>query len=337
MTKIKEVVSALHEIAPPSFAESYDNPGLICGDPSAEVSGVITCLDCTESVVSEAMQKNCNLIVAHHPIIFKGLKSLTGKNYVERTVIAAIKNNIAIFAIHTNIDNIFEGGVSQRFGSELGLEEMEILSPKNEKLHLELRVLELRVEDAQRISVEVTGSVFNQLTHVETEDGPRKWMRWTGRSDRAHALKGALNQEGMKAEIVPVKEASSEVGLGVIGQLHVPLPEREFLSMVKSKMGGSMIRHTPFLGKSIHRVAVCGGSGAFLLQRAKRAGADAFVTGDFKYHEFFDADNEILVADVGHFESEQWTIPLLKDWISQKFSTFAVHCTTVVTNPVNYF
>ncbi len=337
MTKVKEVVSALNTIAPPAFAESYDNPGLICGDPDAEVTGVITCLDCTEAVVKEAQNRNCNLIIAHHPIVFKGLKTLTGQNYVERTVLAAIKNEIAIFAIHTNIDSIFNGGVSHRIGLELGLEKMKLLSPKNEQLHLELRVLEMRVEDAQRISVELTGDVFDQVSNVETLDGPRKWMRWTGRSDHGYNLHRALAGEGMRAEIFPSQEASPDVGLGVVGQLHVPLPELEFLSMLKSKIGGSIIRHTPLLGKSIHRVAVCGGSGAFLLDKAKKAGADAFITGDFKYHEFFDADNEIVIADVGHFESEQWTIPLLKDWISEKFSTFAVHCTTVVTNPVNYF
>jgi dinuclear metal center YbgI/SA1388 family protein len=337
MTKVKAVVAALNEVAPPHFAESYDNPGLLCGNPEAEVSGIITCLDCTEAVVAEAKEKNCNLIVAHHPIIFKGLKSLTGKNYVERTVISAIKNDIAIYAIHTNIDSILEGGVSQRLGRELGLENMQILAPKQEQVRLELTLLEMRVEDAQRLAVQVTGKAFDHISDVETTEGPRKWLRWSGRSDFSKTLERALEKEGMKAESAALSEPSADVGLGVIGQLSVPLPEKEFLSMLKSRMGGSTIRHTPLLGKSVHKVALCGGAGASLLDRAKRAGADAFITGDFKYHEFFDAEDDVIIADVGHYESEQWTIPLLKDWISEKFSTFAVHCTTVVTNPVNYF
>src|SRR6056297_202397 len=337
MTQVKEVVSALDHIAPPQFAESYDNPGLLCGNPESEVSGVVCCLDCTEAVVAEAIEKNCNLIVAHHPIIFKGIKSLTGSNYVERTIIAAIKNDISIYAIHTNIDSILEGGVSQRSGSELGLENMKVLSPKKEQVRLELTVLEMRVEDAQRLAVKLTGKAFDRILDVETVDGPRKWMQWSGRSDLSGLLASALKTEGMKAGKTPLFEYSSDVGLGVIGQLSVPLPEKEFLSMLKSRLGGSLIRHTHLLGKSVHKVALCGGSGTSLLSKAKRAGADAFVTGDFKYHEFFDAEDDLLIADVGHYESEQWTIPLLKDWISEKFSTFAVHCTTVVTNPVNYF
>ncbi|NBB88702.1 MAG: Nif3-like dinuclear metal center hexameric protein [Bacteroidetes bacterium] len=337
MTKIKEVIKAFEIIAPRHFAESYDNPGLICGDAEKEVQGVITCLDCTEAVVSEALEKQCNLIVAHHPVIFKGLNSITGKNYVERTIIAALKNDIAIYAIHTNIDSILEGGVSHRLGQELGLENMKVLSPKKEQMHLELRVLEMRVDDAQRVSAQLTRSSFDQIVDVETDEGPRKWMRWTGRSDHANRLHQALLEEGMIAEQIPSQTASIDVGLGVTGELHVPLPEMEFLSMLKSKIGGSVVRHTPLLGKSVHQVAICGGAGSSLLPKAKATGADAFITGDFKYHQFFDADGDLIIADVGHFESEQWTIPLLKDWISEKFSTFAVHCTTVVTNPVNYF
>jgi len=337
MTKVKEVVYALDRIAPRQFAESYDNPGLLCGNLETAVTGVITCLDCTEAVVEEAKKRGCNLIVAHHPIIFKGIKSLTGKNYVERTVMAAIKEDVAVYAIHTNIDNILEGGVSQRLGRELDLEHMQVLVPKREQIRLEVTLLQMRVEDAQRVAARETGHPFDQIFDVETLNGSRKWLRWTGRSDLGQALKDALAKEGMIAELSTQTVSSTEVGLGVIGQLPVPLPEKVFLSMLKSRLGGSTIRHTPLLGKSIHYVAVCGGAGSSFLPHAKKAGVDAFITADFKYHEFFDADGDLVIADIGHYESEQWTIPLLKDWISEKFSTFAVHCTTVDTNPVNYF
>ncbi len=337
MIRVKDLATALEHHAPLRFAESYDNPGLLCGDSDWEIRGVLTCLDCTEAVVEEAIQKDCNVIVAHHPIIFKGLKSLTGGTHVERTLIKAVKNHVAIYAIHTNIDSILEGGVSQMLGRQLGVEKMRVLQPRQEQKQVELTVLAMRVEDAQKISMECSNHAFGSVVEVETAEGPRQWMRWTGRSDRAADLVNRLKEQGMSSQIMPSEDLSSEVGLGVIGELPVPMPETAFLSQIKDTLGGSTIRHTPLLGKSIHKVALCGGAGAFLLSRAKSSGADIFITGDFKYHEFFDADNEMIIADIGHYESEQWTISLLKQWISKKFSTFAVHCTTVVTNPVNYF
>lgn len=337
MTKIKAVVDELNRIAPPSFSESYDNPGLLCGDADKEVTGVLTCLDCTEKVVMEACEKGCNLIVAHHPVIFKGLKQIIGQNFVERTLISAIKNDIAIYAIHTNIDNILHGGVSERLGKELGLEDMNVLSSKKEQVQLDLTVLQLRVEDANRIAMQISGHGFDEESAIETTEGPRKNLRWYGRSDFGNAIFRELSDQGMSAKKSRLNEPSRDVGLGVVGYLPVPLPERVFFEDLKEKLGGIPIRHTRFLDKSIHKVALCGGAGASLLSHAKGVGADIFITGDFKYHEFFDADGGLIIADIGHYESEQWTIPLLKEWISKKFSTFAVHCTKVNTNPVNYF
>jgi dinuclear metal center YbgI/SA1388 family protein len=337
MIRVKELVAALERHAPLHFAESYDNPGLLCGDPESEIKGVVTCLDCTEAVVEEAIEMDCNVIVAHHPVIFKGIKSLTGRTYVERTLIKAIKNDVAIYAIHTNIDSILEGGVSQMLGHQLGVEKMQVLQARQEQKQVELTVLEMRVEDAQKVAIDCTDQAFSSMVEVETVEGPRQWMRWTGRSDRAMELIHRLKEQGMTAQLMNSEVLSPGVGLGVIGELPVPMPETVFLSKMKETLGGTTIRHTSLLGKSIHKVALCGGSGAFLLPQAKSAGADIFITGDFKYHEFFDAENNIIIADIGHYESEQWTISLLKEWISKKFSTFAVHCTTVVTNPVNYF
>lgn len=336
MTKIKEVIQALESVAPPAFSESYDNPGLLCGNRDWGITSVITCLDCTEDVVQEAIDHEANLIVAHHPIIFKGLKSLTGKNYVERTLLKAIRNDIAIYAIHTNIDSVLQNGVSTEIGKRLSLENMQILDPKSERVQLELTVLKMRMDDAEKIAMQETQQHFETRFEVDTPQGPRQRMIWSGRSDLARVLQKELANVGILSRISSVKEQSDDVGLGVVGSLPVPMPEEAFLDQMKDKLDVNIIRHTALLGKSIERVAVCGGSGAFLLPKAIQAGADIFITGDFKYHEFFDADGKIIIADIGHYESEQWTIPLLRDIISKKFSTFAVRCTKMDTNPINY-
>jgi dinuclear metal center YbgI/SA1388 family protein len=261
--QIKSILTHLESIAPTRLQESYDNAGLITGDANWACSGVLFCLDSTEAIVDEAIALGCNLIVAHHPIVFKGLRRLNGKNYVERTIIKAIKNDIAIFAIHTNLDNVYRSGVNAKIAEKLGLHNTRILSPKQ------------------------------------------------GEND--------LN-----------------IGAGVIGDLISPMNETIFLQFVKNTMRAGVVRYTKLLDKKISKVAVCGGTGSFLLQDAIRAGADAFVTADFKYHEFFDADQLILIADIGHFESEQFTIELLFALVSEKFPNFALHCTKTTTNPVNY-
>ena len=263
MPTIKEVTAHLESIAPPSYQEGYDNAGLITGDESWEATNVLCCLDATEAVVDEAIQRGCNLVVAHHPIVFKGLKRLNGRNYVERTIIKAIKNDVAIFAIHTNLDNVLHRGVSARIGERLGLLNASILAPKAE------------VNDPA-------------------------------------------------------------VGAGIIGELPQAMAESDFLLFLKKKMHTDCIRHTPLLGSPIKTVALCGGAGSFLLSVAIARKADVYITGDFKYHEFFDADGHLVVADIGHFESEQFTIDLLQEIISEKFTIFAPLKTSVNTNPVHY-
>jgi len=265
MTTVQEVYDYLQEVAPFEYQESYDNAGILVGDPNMEVTGVITCLDSTEEIIKEAITKGANLIVAHHPIVFKGLKRFTGRDYVERTVISAIKNDIAIIAIHTNLDNVLKDGVNGRIASRLDLEDIRPLNVKNE-----------------------------------------------------------LDQN------------NGAVGSGVVGVLKEPMEEKKFLAFLKSRMDIGVVKYTNLLGKAVSKVAVCGGSGGFLLPNAKREGADIFITSDYKYHEFFDADGAIVIADIGHYESEQYTINLLQEIISRKFSTFAAHCTKEKTNPVNY-
>ena len=264
--KIKEIIDHLESIAPPIFQENYDNSGLIIGDAQENITGALICLDSTEAIVDEAIQKNCNLIIAHHPIIFSGLKSVTGANYIEKTIIKAIKNDICIYAIHTNLDNVLENGVNQRIAEKLGLQNLKPLDPK-----------------------QVSG--FEAYT----------------------------------------------IGSGIIGELERELNEEVFLNHLKSKMKARIIRHTKLRGKMVKKVAVCGGSGSFLLPLAIDQEADVFVTADFKYHQFFDANDKIVIADIGHYESEQFTIDLLHNIISKKFTNFAAHCTKLNTNPIKYF
>ncbi len=258
---VRDIIAVLEQVAPPHLQETYDNSGLLVGEFDQEVTGILCCLDSTEAIVEEAMRKGCNLIVAHHPIVFRGLKRLNGSNYVERTVIRAIQAGIAIYAIHTNLDNVHRQGVNAKIGERLGLQHTRILVPRL----------------------------------------------------------------GM-----------ADIGAGLLGELARPLAEQDFLQLLKSQLLVKCVRHTALLGKPVQRVAVCGGSGSFLLSAARQAGADVFVTADFKYHEFFDADGQILIADVGHYESEQFTIHLLQEIIREKFPTFALHCTELNTNPVFY-
>lgn len=260
--KINDILAALEAIAPPHLQESYDNSGLIVGDPETELSGVLFCLDSTEAIVNEAIAKGCNLIVAHHPIVFRGLKRLNGSTYIERTVIQAIRHNVAIYAIHTNLDNVYRQGVNAKIAEKIGLIDTRILAPKT---------------------------------------------------------------------------TDFEIGAGMLGNLAKPMAEADFLKHVKKVLQTDCIRHTAFRDKPIRKVAVCGGSGSFLLSEALRAKADAFVSADFKYHEFFDAEGKLVIADVGHFESEQFTIELLRDIVREKFPTFALHLTEKNTNPVSYF
>jgi dinuclear metal center YbgI/SA1388 family protein len=364
--KLNDITEILSELAHPSLQESYDNAGLIVGSPNMTVTGILVCLDSTEDVIDEAIRKNCNLIVAHHPIVFKGLKKLNGKNYVERTVIKAIKNDVAIYAIHTNLDNVLENGVNQKIGQKLGLNNVQILSKKSGT------IVKLTVYAPKDHMVAVRQAIFDAGGgHIGDYDQCGFVNEGTGSfraGDKANPFvgkKGELHEESeAKIEVVvptylqekvikamlavhPYEEVafdvhalqnkSLHVGAGVIGDLPNAMSVDEFLPSLKSAMQTKVIRHTNTDKKSIHRVAVCGGSGSFLINDAKRAGADVYITGDIKYHEFFDGENDLMICDIGHYESEQFTIELLRDFLSEKIPNFAVLFTETDTNPVNYF
>jgi len=348
---IKNVIDHLESIAPPSYQESYDNAGLIVGDKTAEVTGVITCLDSTEAVIEEAVAKGANLVVAHHPIVFKGLKSLTGRTYVERVVLKAIKNDIAIYAIHTNLDNVYHRGVNAKIAERLGLRNTRILAPKqalkkltafvpvSQSEHIRQQLFNIGAGTVQDISQRSYASVGMGTKSGQNEAEVKLEVLFP--SAQQGQLVQVLQQNSTNGmlpfELSAVENASEQIGSGMIGELPAAVEETDFLNHLKHTMQAGCIRHTPLLGKTVRRVAVCGGAGGFLLPKAIGQDADFFVTADYKYHEFFDADSKIVIADIGHFESEQFTIELLHEILSEKFNTFAIYSTEVHTNPVRYF
>lgn len=363
--QLKEITRALNEIAPLALQESYDNAGLITGDTEMTISGALLCLDSTEQVIDDAIAKGVNLVIAHHPIVFGGLKSLTGKNYIERTVIKAIKNDIAIYAAHTNLDNV-KHGVNARIADRLALKNRSILQPAAATLR-KLAVFVPnehvgKVQDALfsagagsigdytecSFNLEGTGTFkaggeadpfvgekgkrhFENETRIEVEFD--SWKQ----SQVVAAMIGAHPYEEVAYDIYELKNSNPEIGAGMVGDLDKPMTNDDFLNFLKEKMHVSVVRHTTPVKDKIERVALCGGAGSFLLSKSKAAGADVFITGDFKYHQFFDADNQIMIADIGHYESEQFTIQLLGDLLKEKFPTFALHFTDVNTNPIKYF
>ncbi|MCO6490270.1 MAG: Nif3-like dinuclear metal center hexameric protein [Phaeodactylibacter sp.] len=346
MTKIREVAAYLESIAPPVYQESYDNAGLIVGDPNAEVRGVLFCLDSTEAIIEEAIRKQCNLVIAHHPIVFRGLKRLTGRNYVERVVMQAIRHGIAIYAIHTNLDNVYFQGVNSRIAGRLGLLDTRLLAPKANLKKLSVLVPPAgseplrealfaagaeRVEAAGQLSFAAGAGSGQERVKLEAFFSSGKEGRMLT------ALSAAGNGQQLAYELVSIENANAAVGSGMVGRLAEPMEEKAFLQHLKQAMNTNCIRHTRLLGQKVETVALCGGAGGFLLGNAKAAGAQFFVTADYKYHEFFDADGQLVIADIGHYESEQFTIELLYDIICQKFSNFAARCTEAVTNPVHYY
>lgn len=362
--KIKEITSFLEEFAPTSLQESYDNAGLLIGDASREISGVMICLDSTEAVLDEAIKAGCNLIIAHHPIIFSGLKRITGKNYIERVAIKAIKNDLAIYACHTNLDNISKG-VNSKIAEKLGLKDIQILSPKKCILRKLITYSPSESCDSVRNAMFLAGagkignydncsfSVLGSGTFRPGQDAkpfsgkigeqskePEERIEviyepWNERAILS-ALQSTHPYEVIAYDLYELENEHQEIGSGMIGYLPEAMSERDFLQFLKKNMKTACVRHSAEIQRDIRKVAICGGSGSFLLNSAISQSADAFVTADFKYHQFFDADGHLLIADIGHYESEQFTMELIKDIISKKNATFAVLLTKVNTNSVHY-
>ncbi|MGH1337787.1 MAG: Nif3-like dinuclear metal center hexameric protein [Aureispira sp.] len=363
--RIKEVTQYLNEIAPLSYQESYDNAGLLVGDANQEVTGILIALDTIEAVLDEAIEMGCNLIVAHHPIVFGGLKKFTGRNYVERVIIKAIKNDLAIYVAHTNLDNVLKNGVNGKIAQKLGLTSSRILAPKRGLLKKLQTFVPHKDKEAvaNALFKAGAGTLGNytecsfQVEGIGTFKGEKGARPTVGTIGQQHqeeetrlevlvpaqqqgAILSALQQahpyEEVAYDLLALDNVHPQVGAGVIGELEEAMEPLEFLKFLKQQMQTNCVRYTALCRPTIKRVAVCGGAGSFLLSQAKRAGADVFITADYKYHQFFDADQALIIADIGHYESEQFTIELFYELLTQKFTNFAIHCTKVTTNPINY-
>ncbi|MCK3686010.1 Nif3-like dinuclear metal center hexameric protein [Maribellus sp. YY47] len=365
MTKIKDITRFLESVAPLRLQESYDNAGLILGDGQAELTSILITLDVTEEVVEEAIASQCNLIVAHHPIVFSGLKKITGKNYVERTLLKAIKNDIAIYAAHTNLDSI-TGGVNGKICEKIGLENCKILDPAGGIL--KKLVTFVPVDYAEKVRQALfsagAGNIGNYdscsfNTHGQgTFRGDDTTNPFVGEKGTQHyeneirvetilpdylqgkviaTLLEAHPYEEVAYDIYSLDNKFEQIGMGMIGTLPEEKTEKDVLQLLKDTFHTGVIRHTALRQKKVNKIAVCGGAGSFLLNKAISAGADFFVTGDFKYHQFFDAENKIVVADIGHFESEQFTKELFYELLTKNFPKFVVRLSEVNTNPVFYF
>jgi len=363
--KIKDILRVLEQWAPLSLQENYDNCGLLVGSPEMEVESALLTLDVTEAVIDEAVKHNHKFIIAHHPIVFKGIKTLTGRNYVERVLIKAVKNDIAIYAIHTNLDNV-QTGVNHRISRLLGLENCKVLVPKHGLLKL-LRVyvpkdstealfnalfeagagaignydlcgFSLSGQGSFRPNDRANPSIGqNNVKEIVDEHLVEVIFEQWKTQNVLEAMRNAHPYEEVAHQIVTIDNLLQTAGSGMVGNMPVAMPEAEFLSTLKEKMGAKIIRHTALLGKKVSKVALCGGSGSFLLEDAIRAGADVYISGDFTYHRFFDAEGKIVIADIGHYESEQFTPALIKDFLKEKMPTFAPQLSKVDTNPINYF
>ena len=363
--RIYDILSYLESKFPISSQASFDNCGLLVGDNQAKVNGVLLCLDCTEAVVEEAISLGCNLIIAHHPLIFKGIKKLTGSDYVERTLLKAIRSNISIYAIHTNLDHALEG-VNAEIAKRIGLVNYRILDPQpNVLVKLSVYVPIAYVEVVKSTIFNAGGGNignYDSCSFATTGEGTfrplEKSSPFTGHIGEisqgaeqkmeflvsTHKLQAVIQQmvevhpyEEVAYDVVSLQNKNHYEGSGMIGELPESLNTIDFLTHIKKVFKCGSIRHTELLTKEIKTVAFCGGSGSFLLSKAIRQKADIFITGDFKYHEFFDSDNQIVIADIGHYESEQFTSDLIYRILTEKFVKFAFNVTKVNTNPINYF
>lgn len=369
--RVKEIISLLEELSPLAYSEDFDNTGLLVGDAETIVTGILITLDTLESVVDEAIEKNCNLIVSFHPIIFSGLKSLTGKTYVERTVQKAIRHNISIFSNHTALDNSWNG-VNARICDQLGLKNRKVLIPQ--KSTIKKLITFVPTNNAEKVrnalftagggsignydncsfNVEGTGS-FKGNKDSNPQLGEKGKMHYEtetqigitfGKHQQSKILKALLEShpyEEVAYEITTLENQNQHIGMGMIGELEMEMQEKDFLQFLKKTMRTDCVRHSELLGKPVKKVAVLGGSGSFAIDAAKNAGANVFVSADFKYHDFFRAENTILLADIGHYESEQYTKELLYSFLKKKITNFApslskgkILISQINTNPISY-
>lgn len=362
--RIKDIIQIIEQLAPIPLQEDYDNSGVQVGDVSREAEGALLCIDVTENVVEEAISLGCNLIIAHHPLVFRAVKKITGQNYIERCLIKAIKNDIVVYAAHTNLDNA-TGGVNYRLAQMLGLQNVRILSPKPDSL---LKLVTFvpdshtdnvrnalfkagagNIGDYDSCSYNISGegsfranenaNPFVGKTgeiHFEKEIRIETILPKFKQDEVLRALLAVHPYEEPAYDFYPLANSWEQAGSGIVGSLAEPMSEQEFLYLLKDVFQLSTIQHTKMQNKEIRDVAICGGSGAFLIPNAIGYGADAFVTGEARYNDFYDVEDRILLAVVGHYESEICTKDIFYDVISKKYSNFALHKSAFDSNPVKY-
>lgn len=362
--KLTEIINCLEAWAPLEYQEGYDNSGLIYGNRNKDVSKALISLDCTEAIIDEAIEMGAELVISHHPIVFSGIKSLTGKNYIERTLIKAIQNDIAIYAIHTNLDNV-QNGVNQKIAQKLGLNHLRILDPKPSMLQKLVFFCPIEQSEVVRKAVfEAGGGQIGKYDSCSfNAEGIGTFKAGEGTTPYVGQVGELHHENELKIEIVVPKNLMSkvlkallkthpyeevaydiysldnkwdEVGSGMIGELDKTVPTRDFLNLIKKQFDVPVLRCTDLCKKEVNKVAVCGGSGSFLLNKAIAQKADVFITADYKYHQFFDAEQKIIIVDMGHYESEQFTMDLIQEHLKEKMPNFATYLTKRKTNPINY-
>ncbi len=363
--KVKDILTILEAWAPPNYQESYDNSGLLIGDASATFTKALVTLDVTESVLQEAIEKGCNLVIAHHPLIFGGIKRITGNHWVERCIIKAIKNDLVIYAIHTNLDNVHDG-VNAMIARKIGLQNVAILKPKASTLTK--LVTFVPIDHTQKVLDALYQAGMGEIGHYDhcsfrmvgtgtfrpgDEANPAIGTNGKDEEVEEHRIEGifpshlqgkilsSLKQSHPYEEVAyylqSLQNTNQSVGSGAIGELESPMNSEAFIETLKSRMELNTVKCTAFVKKTIAKVAVCGGAGGFLLRDAKRQKADIFITSDYKYHEFFEADQQIIIADIGHYESEVFTKNLIVEKLQKEYSGEQFLLSEVITNPVQYF
>ena len=365
MVRIKDLMNVLEQFAPFSIQEGYDNSGLQLGSPDKVVSQALICLDVTPSVVEEASARGCDIIISHHPVLFSGIKKLTGQHYTERVIIESIKKDIGILSVHTNIDSVLSG-VNHKLAKLLGLQNLQVLDPVKGMLRKMVTFCPLKhVETVRSALFEAgAGHIGNYDSCSYNVEGYGTFRAgamanpFVGKENELHeepevrvetifpayledkivnALLTSHPYEEVAYDIYRLDNYFDQVGAGIQGSFESPVDEKDFLELLKEKLNIPCIKHSPFLGKDLQNIALCGGAGGFLLHKVLGSGLDAFITSEIKYNQFMDASGRILLMDAGHYETEQFTKELLADVIQKKITNFAVLISKVNTNPVCYY
>lgn len=364
MTKISEVIACIEQMAPLAYQESWDNSGVQVGDVSQEVKSVLLCVDITEATLNEAIERGANLVISHHPLIFKGIKKLIGRNYIERVIIKAIQHNIVLYSAHTNMDKCM-GGVNFRIAQKLGLKNIRVLAPEENYLYKVVTYVPHEFAEAVRQAMWMAGAgtigAYDCCSYSSEGSGTFRASEgckpFVGEIDKLHtepelriemivpkdkidrvvaAIHAAHPYEEPAIDVLPLANEYNRMGLGCVGDLENEITENAMLQYIRKKLGVQYIRHTKTTDKKVSRVALCGGSGAEFLSLAMREKAGIYITADVKYHDFFNAENQIVIADIGHFESEQCIKEVFYEQISKNFINFAILMAECDKSPVQY-